>query len=343
MTTMILHMITPTKKIIKAQVEPHQTVLDAEYTLNKIIKYQQDISTDYRYTFAKNNILCNKHFPLLAYNHYGRTISLEIKIDYNYERIKKAMLNDTKNTVNGVKKSMMEFEYMDDDKEDTIRAWAGKNKHLKIDSDSPLNAIMFTYYHKTCIPRMIFVKTLTGRTLNLQVPQNANGYYVKAMIKASENIPIDQQRLVCQSKQIGDDDKLYRVSDHKEGRYIEIVRPNGKTKKVYIPLHKDGEMMNEIDGKCHNEFSKLLDDDIIEFTHRKKTHKVPKKDFNKYIDSLKTKGINDLVVHLILRLRGGMYNEVSGRNGKYEPLKKIEGVVFEIKDAPKNYEFDIDI
>ena len=29
------------------------------------------------------------------------------------------------------------------------------------------------------------------------------------------------------------------------------------------------------------------------------------------------------IIHLVLRLRGGMYNEVSGRNGKYEELEDI--------------------
>jgi len=35
-------------------------------------------------------------------------------------------------------------------------------------------------------------------------------------------------------------------------------------------------------------------------------------------------GIEDKATfHLVLRLRGGMYNEVSGRNGQYEPLTNI--------------------
>ena len=32
---------------------------------------------------------------------------------------------------------------------------------------------------------------------------------------------------------------------------------------------------------------------------------------------------NNASIHLVLRLRGGMYNEVSGRNGQYEPLNNI--------------------
>ena len=33
--------------------------------------------------------------------------------------------------------------------------------------------------------------------------------------------------------------------------------------------------------------------------------------------------IEDSTIHLILKLRGGMFSEVSGRNGSYEPLKDV--------------------
>ena len=35
-------------------------------------------------------------------------------------------------------------------------------------------------------------------------------------------------------------------------------------------------------------------------------------------------------IHLVLRLRGGMFNEVSGRNGQYEPIKSTLEYILEI-------------
>lgn len=39
---------------------------------------------------------------------------------------------------------------------------------------------------------------------------------------------------------------------------------------------------------------------------------------------------NEATFHLVLRLCGGMYHEVSGRDGKYAELKEIDGIVFDI-------------
>jgi len=39
---------------------------------------------------------------------------------------------------------------------------------------------------------------------------------------------------------------------------------------------------------------------------------------------------NNSNIHLVLRLRGGMFNEVSGRNGKYEPIKSTLEYILEI-------------
>jgi hypothetical protein len=40
--------------------------------------------------------------------------------------------------------------------------------------------------------------------------------------------------------------------------------------------------------------------------------------------------INESTFHLVLRLRGGMYSEESGRNGEYRPLSQILDTIFDI-------------
>jgi len=46
----------------------------------------------------------------------------------------------------------------------------------------------------------IFVKTLTGKTIPLEVSPNDKGFMVKFFIQLKEGIPIDQQKIIFESK-----------------------------------------------------------------------------------------------------------------------------------------------
>ena len=67
--------------------------------------------------------------------------------------------------------------------------------------------ILFSIEHFPAEDKIIqiFVKTLTGKHLTLDVNQNHTVISLKKLIEKQENIPIDQQRLVFDGKQLEDE------------------------------------------------------------------------------------------------------------------------------------------